>query len=148
MAAIGADADDRQVECDIHEDVVDAVRWQASSSPEETMAFRNAAVKEIEKMTAPSKKANRLEEMLEDSDDGVRGISKAVNLLLLEWLLDEHEHPDGGVVKLLTEGAQLVGELSYSGAEGNKGVARGGYREVDAGSEDLESVASCIYRYK
>ena len=74
-------------------------------------------------MTAPSKKANRLEEMLEDSDDGVRGISKAVTLLLLEWLLDEHEHPDGGVVKLFTWGAQLVGELSYSGAEGNKGVA-------------------------
>jgi hypothetical protein len=110
-------------ECNLHGDVVDAVRWQAITSPVQIMAFRDAAVKEIEEMAAVFKYSGRLDEMLKDSDAGIRGISSAVNLPLLEWLLKKFQHPDGGVVKLFTEGAQLVGELHYSGVEGNEEVA-------------------------
>ena len=46
-----------------------------------------------------------------------------MNVPLLEWLVERHGHDDKDVAKLFKEGAPLVGELRFSGGDGNDAVA-------------------------
>ena len=128
-----ADRDARPQAPALHKDVIDAVKWQARHTAAQVIEHRERAVCEIEAKAKELIEAGRLREALKDADEGVRGIASAVNVPLLEWLLEKHGHDDKDVAKLFKEGAPLVGELRFSGGAGSDAIASEATEELIKG---------------
>ena len=122
-AAVAVDAEAVPSTPVLHKDVITAVEWQARHTTQQIIDMREKMVCEIEVMAKQFVDDGSTREALKSADEGVRGIASAVNVPLLEWLVDKYGHDDKDVAKLFKEGAPLVGDLYFSGRAGSEAVA-------------------------
>ena len=92
----------------IDPDVLAALEWIASKSPEEAMQQREAALKRIEELGQKYHEDGTVEKWFAAADPETREVCKTCNGPLLETLLKAAGHQDMRCITLFQQGASML----------------------------------------
>ena len=101
-----------QRESSIDADVLAALEWIASMTPEESMQQREAALKKIEELGQQYWRNGTVEQWFAAADPQIKKVCQTCNGPLLETLLKVAGHEDMRCLSLFQKGAQMFAAIA------------------------------------